>query len=361
MTGEEETVHRSCPSAGETGPNDPKAIEEDGADDEEVDEASDDGDDDGRDDEPSRNKPWWAIVLVAALASVGTTIATSALKLVGREIDSIRSWPIHFDFFVRNKSGGALKGVDVVLHSADGRKVIASGKTNEYGALDTEVSLRHGAYLLEVRYKLAEKEYATTEQIPISQPTYLKNLKFDPAEWEEVTALASNATSSTTASGDLSSELPQVTLGPPWLGTAYRELGQHEYPSPHVNPRIVEYWRSIPGFPSRDDPQGGDWASAFVTWVLNQNGITGTNSAMSRSWLNWGKAVETPTPGCIAVFWTQSPTSPAGHVGFFIHSDANSVTVLGGDSVVSVPDSGLQHRVALMRLRRATFLGCREP
>lgn len=243
----------------------------------------------------------------------------------------------------------------------DGQNALASGQTNEHGALARHVSVRYGAYLLEFRYKPAAREYARSEQVVLSKPFYAENLEFDPDEWQEITALASNATSVTASSAVLTSDLPPVTQGPPWLGTAFREIGQHKYPAPHVNPRILEYWTAIPGFPLPEDPQRVDWASAFVNWVLKQNGIASTQSAMSRSWLNWGKVVETPRPGCVAVFWTRSPTSSTGQVGFFVSSDADSVTVLGGDTILAEPSGIVQRQVALKRMRRASFLGCREP
>jgi hypothetical protein len=290
MTGGEEMERGTNPSAGE----------EADADDEEGDDVSGGDDDDDGDEETTKHKSWWAIILVAALTAIGTQLATSALKLIGQQIDSMRARSIQLNFLVLRKSVGApLSGVHIVLRDADGQNAITFGKTNEHGALASNVAVRYGAYLLEVRYKLAEAEYARSEQIVISKPFYAEKLEFDPDQWQEITTLAANARSSTTASGTLSSDLPFVTQGPPWLGTAYRELGQHDYPRPNVNPRILEYWKSIPGFSLPADPQRIDWASAFVNWVLKQNGIAGTNSATSRSWLNWGKAVETPKPGCI--------------------------------------------------------------
>jgi uncharacterized protein (TIGR02594 family) len=352
----------TSPSTSEIASQEPKSIEDFEPESEGADEESDESDDDGADGDSARTKPWWAIILVAALTAFGAQLTTSTLKLIGQEIDSIRPKSIQLNFLVLQKVGsGPLTGVDIVLRDPDGQNAIASGKTNEHGALARNVSLRYGAYLLELRYKLAATEYARSEQIVISKQFYAEKLEFDPNEWQEITTLASNAISSTTASAVLSSDLPPVTQGPPWLGTAFRELGQHEYPAPHVNPRILEYWTAIPGFPLPEDPQRVDWASAFVGWVLKQNGIAGTQSATSRSWLNWGKVVETPRPGCVAVFWTQSPTSPTGHVGFFVSSNADSVTVLGGDTILPDPHGVVQRQVALKRMRRASFLGCREP
>ena len=334
-------------------PREPTEQGEDGAN-----EAEEDEDDKDAEESKERMKPWWAIILVAALTAVGTQVATSVFKYVGQKIDSASAKSIKLNFLVLQKSGGApVAGVGLSLLDPGGQRVIASGTTNEHGALARDISVQYGAYLLEARYKANAIEYARSEQVVFSKPFYAEKLEFDSSEWQETGPLAADARSKTTASGALGTDLPSITQGPPWLGTAYGELGEHAYPTSN-NPRIVEYWKSIPGVNVSDDPQHTDWASAFVNWVLQKHGIVGTQSAISRSWLNWGKNVENPRPGCIAVFWTHSPDSPTGHVGFFIAADAVSVTVLGGDSIT--PDNQ-GPEVALLRMRRASFLGCREP
>ena len=79
------------------------------------------------------------------------------------------------------------------------------------------------------------------------------------------------------------------------------------------------------------DPRQLAWCAALVNSSLQQSGLQGTGSNMARSFLNWGRAVETPSEGDIAVFKRGSnPTQ--GHVGFFqgVNPDG-SIRILGGN------------------------------
>lgn len=120
---------------------------------------------------------------------------------------------------------------------------------------------------------------------------------------------------------------------PPWLVVARSEVGVACYPPGSSNPRITEYHAgtNIAGY---DDK--ASWCSSFVNWSLAQVGVTGTGSALSRSWLEWGEPLETPVVGCIAVLWREDPGSWKGHVGFFLREDAEHVHLLGGNQLEQV-------------------------
>lgn len=119
---------------------------------------------------------------------------------------------------------------------------------------------------------------------------------------------------------------------PAWLKTARDELGTKRFGQNKSNPRIETYHQgtNIEGY---DDKVA--WCSSFVNWVLNQNGIEGTNSALARSWLDWGNNLNTPKLGCIVVLERVDPNGWQGHVGFYIGEPLNSndqdIYLIGGN------------------------------
>jgi uncharacterized protein (TIGR02594 family) len=114
---------------------------------------------------------------------------------------------------------------------------------------------------------------------------------------------------------------------------AAQELGVTQLPAGKSNPRITEYHAdtNIRGY---DDK--ASWCSSFVNWCLSQTGIIGTNSALARSWLDWGESLASPIPGCIAVLHRDDPSSWKGHVGFYLRHDDSYVYLLGGNQLEQV-------------------------
>ena len=119
----------------------------------------------------------------------------------------------------------------------------------------------------------------------------------------------------------------------PWMTIAAAEVGVRTLPPGQSNPRITEYHANtnIHGY---DDK--ASWCSSFVNWSLTQVGILGTGSALARSWLEWGRALERPHPGCIAVLSREDPNGWKGHVGFFVRCDAENIYLLGGNQLGEV-------------------------
>lgn len=119
----------------------------------------------------------------------------------------------------------------------------------------------------------------------------------------------------------------------PWLEIARREQGVAALPEGQCNPRITAYHdgTNIAGY---DDKVS--WCSSFVHWCLAQAGVSGTGSALARSWLDWGEGIAAPRPGCVAVLWRESPDSWKGHVGFYLRHDERLVWLLGGNQLGSV-------------------------
>ena len=120
---------------------------------------------------------------------------------------------------------------------------------------------------------------------------------------------------------------------PPWLTVASAELGVSAFPVGSSNPRITEY-HELTNIRGYDDK--ASWCSSFVNWSLAQVGITGTKSALARSWLQWGQELAAPVHGCIAVLWRDDPDTWKGHVGFYLWQDDAHVYLLGGNQLEQV-------------------------
>jgi len=121
---------------------------------------------------------------------------------------------------------------------------------------------------------------------------------------------------------------------PTWIEIANGELGEREIRGDEHNPRVVEY-HATTGLSADDDET--PWCSSFVNWCFKEAGIAGTNSARARSWLDWGKGIDAPVPGCVVVF-SRPPKPASGHVAFFVGrgGGGDTVRVLGGNQGNSV-------------------------
>lgn len=137
---------------------------------------------------------------------------------------------------------------------------------------------------------------------------------------------------------------------PAWLTEARQHIGVAEIPGPQHNPVVLGYFAKA-GFPEIDDDETA-WCAAFANAMLETAGVGGSKSLAARSFLNWGKPVAKPYPGCIAVLWRDSPRSWQGHVGFCVGEDATHVELLGGNQ---------RNQVCIERYPKTQLLGYREP
>ena len=112
-----------------------------------------------------------------------------------------------------------------------------------------------------------------------------------------------------------------------WMLVALQEIGVKEYAGAADNPRIVEYLSSTTLGPEDRSNDETPWCSAFVNWCVVKAGYEATDSAWAKSWLAWGKELETPRRGCITVF----SRNEGGHVGFYIGESSSGIAVLGGN------------------------------
>ena len=124
--------------------------------------------------------------------------------------------------------------------------------------------------------------------------------------------------------------MPDVSVGAfPWFDIAKNELGVSEVSGSSDSSRVIQYLRStsLGGAMASNDET--PWCSAFVNFCVEQAGFAGTDSAMARSWLNWGRKTNNPVTGCIAVFARGNP--PSGHVALFVSETVDEIKVLGGN------------------------------
>lgn len=79
-------------------------------------------------------------------------------------------------------------------------------------------------------------------------------------------------------------------------------------------------------------PDEVPWCSSALNMAADVAGVDGTGSALARSWLTWGAAIdlENAKIGDVVVFSRGSDPS-AGHVGLFAGIKGNQILVLGGN------------------------------
>lgn len=128
----------------------------------------------------------------------------------------------------------------------------------------------------------------------------------------------------------------------PWMMTARGEHGQKEAAKKAQNPRIIEYIRTCESLwdnPSykyadkrklkgeervsdfevyfrREGEEVVQWCSAFVNWVMEQNGYTGTNDAEAKSWEKWGDPLPLDEPEVGAIVCVGNSKKRISHVAF---------------------------------------------
>jgi uncharacterized protein (TIGR02594 family) len=116
--------------------------------------------------------------------------------------------------------------------------------------------------------------------------------------------------------------------GAPWLAIARSYDGLREIKGKEHAPEILEFWELI-GHPEiRDDETA--WCAAFAGACLEKAGFASTKSTMAKSYISWGKVLNKPKLGAIAIF-NRTGNPAFGHVGFYVGEDAKNVFVLGGN------------------------------
>lgn len=113
---------------------------------------------------------------------------------------------------------------------------------------------------------------------------------------------------------------------PRWITEARRHVGVREIPGVNHHPLIVRMWKAIKRGGIKDDET--PWCAAFVGFCLENVGITSSRFESARSYLNWGRELKQPLPGCVVVFTRDG----GGHVGFVVgRRPDGQLLVLGGN------------------------------
>jgi uncharacterized protein (TIGR02594 family) len=120
-------------------------------------------------------------------------------------------------------------------------------------------------------------------------------------------------------------------MEPSWLLRARREIGTKEKLGQMSNPRVQQYAEAT-RYGEVKDTGAVPWCSMLACFVMEQDGIRSTRSAAARSWVNWGKPLDKPKPGCIVVLERHDDANPhAAHVGFYVGEQDGKIMVLGGN------------------------------
>jgi uncharacterized protein (TIGR02594 family) len=129
----------------------------------------------------------------------------------------------------------------------------------------------------------------------------------------------------------------------PWMKIAYNELGVEETAGSKHNPKVLEYHKSAGLVDYKNskgqnvkinDDENWPWCSSFVSWVFSKTkDYSGKLTAKATNWKNWGKAdsKDNPIYGSLAVIDWGANDNGAGHVGFVVSVDGDTVYLLGGN------------------------------
>lgn len=140
---------------------------------------------------------------------------------------------------------------------------------------------------------------------------------------------------------------------PKWHLAAAKMIGTHERTKRGGPNPVVQAMFPLSGLSEKSDCRRIPWCAIFVNAMLDEAGYVGTNSAMARSFLKWGKPLDVPRVGCIVVLWRGDyDDGTYGHVGNFVREDAKYVYVLGGNQ---------GDQVSVERFAKSRVLGYRWP
>lgn len=116
----------------------------------------------------------------------------------------------------------------------------------------------------------------------------------------------------------------------PWMKTALAEVGQSEVKGLKANSRILEYFKASKFWGTDDSGGKNAWCGSFVAWVVKKHGYDPVKSGYrAREWKNFGKQIDTPIHGAIAI----KSRKGGGHVAFVVgkNHDGKYLYMLGGN------------------------------
>ena len=117
---------------------------------------------------------------------------------------------------------------------------------------------------------------------------------------------------------------------PAWMRMARHFIGETEKPGELHNQKIVEMFRLVGQADYLRDEI--PWCAAAVGACLSLAGYKNTQSALARSYQDFGRDLEgRPIEGCIVVLKRGPAGSGQGHVGFYAGQRDGRILVLGGN------------------------------
>lgn len=138
----------------------------------------------------------------------------------------------------------------------------------------------------------------------------------------------------------------------PWLKEARRLEGVTEIKGKRHNKTIMG-WAEKLSIWYRDDET--PWCGLFTAHCIGSqlpNEVIPKNPLGARNWLKFGKKINEPVEGAIAVFWRGKKSGWQGHVGFVVGSNATHLFILGGNQ---------SNQVNIRKFSKSRLLGYRWP
>lgn len=131
-------------------------------------------------------------------------------------------------------------------------------------------------------------------------------------------------------------------MNAPWYEVAEAYIGTKEVPGKGSNPTIwswiKEFGKNLGAWALRQDDSKIAWCAVFVSACLDRAGLVGTNHALARSYLTYGKPCKA-TKGAIIVIKrkavdgedVRTGSSSGWHVGFLVKMQKHYFVILGGN------------------------------
>jgi uncharacterized protein (TIGR02594 family) len=119
---------------------------------------------------------------------------------------------------------------------------------------------------------------------------------------------------------------PKNDTDPSWIAIARTEIGVKQATEGNTPARILEYHHATNLAEEWAIKHTTAWCSSFANWVMKKAKYAGTDNAFAVSWKKWGKKLDNPAYGCVAVV-----DFPEGgnHVGFIVGKRTYPVNRVG--------------------------------
>ena len=269
-------------------------------------------------------------VSIAALTALGTAVIKDWLPAFAEHV-----WERVFDekivrVSLRRKGDFPIANASLRLMSADddaGKGALEAISDQDGRAVFRDVG--SSALFLKVVYSEGGELFTYRRDFAVLSFPYVLEVNGDDG-WTTVALAAKSGTA--TQVDDLSvAEVTEAYKKAPWLKIAIAEIGVKEFESPNVNPRISEYHQSTDKLSGKT--QALPWGCSFLSWVFSQ-AKTPENPKSGRcaDYAAFGTQLGEPRVGALVILSRKGvPELISGFAGFYIKSNADTVTILGGN------------------------------